>query len=141
VSRFKALVSVEGLARLNVVHQHWSHGSSVERQADTDHGYDTTFAHPVLEVGGTHNERDYAWHLWISQKGSEFSSDATRMLEQERDTSIAQEALLVLMRDDYRQANTATDLEDQPLAPAMLSQPGTCRISYFRPGQRRSYRN
>ncbi|MEO7122802.1 MAG: hypothetical protein ABI400_06730 [Lacisediminihabitans sp.] len=103
----------------------WQDGQHLLELLTLGNKYRNDLAHPVLGMSGTHNGREYAWHLWKPQKGSAFSLDAPQMLDQERDASIAREALLVLMRNEYIKASTVTDFEAHPLGPAVLSQPGT----------------
>lgn len=103
----------------------WQDGQRLLELLTVGNKYRNDLAHPVLGMSGTHDGREYGWHLWKPLKGSAFSLDASQMLDKERDASIAREALSVLMRDEYLQARTVSALEAQPLGSAVLSQPGT----------------
>jgi hypothetical protein len=103
----------------------WQDGQHILDLLTLGNKYRNDLAHPVLGMSGMHDGKEYGWHLWKPQKGSAFSLDASQMLDKERDASIAREALVVLMRDEYLQARTASALAAHPLGPAILSQPGT----------------
>ena len=103
----------------------WQDGQHLLDLLTVGNKYRNDLAHPVLGMSGTHDGREYAWHLWKPQKGSAFALEAPQMQDQERDASIAREALSVLMRDEYLNARRVVDFEAHPLGPAVLSQPGT----------------
>ena len=103
----------------------WRDGQRLLDLLTVGNKYRNDLAHPLLGMSGMHDGKEYAWHLWKPQKGYAFALEAPQMQDQERDASIAREALLVLMRGEYLRASRVSDFEAQPLGPAVLAQPGT----------------
>jgi len=97
---------IRALARL--LPAEWSEGQMLVAQLREANRYRNALAHGGIAVGGMDGERRLGWHLYYAgvgapaeRMGQRTELHADQMRDRELDARVLQEAVMVLLRDEY----------------------------------------